>query len=199
MLRFAIVALCLAPVALTDFPGDSAARPTSVLAADPESASDAFPEYKIKAAFLYNFIRYTTWAEGALGGKNEPIELLVVGNDPFGKTLHATFEGKELHGRKVVIRHTRRPPEKLKAALVFAKGLSAEDEASLLKACKGKPILLIGDEKGLAEKGACANFHVEEKKVRFQVNTEVAKANKLAISSQLLKLAQIVKTKRRTP
>ena len=162
---------------------------------DPGAGGDAFPEYKIKAAFLYNFIRYTTWPAEALGKKEAPIELMVVGKDPFGPILAATFRDKKLHGRSVVIRHVKDVPKKLTAHLVFACGLDEKQKAALIKACTGLPILLIGDESGFAEQGASASFLVQRNKVRFEVNNEVTKAGKLTISSQLLKLATIVKTK----
>jgi len=162
---------------------------------EPGLNSDPFPEYKIKAVFLYNFIRYTTWPEEALGKKGEPIVLLVVGEDRFGSVLTDTFEDKKLHDRAVSIRHVEAPPEKIEAQLIFACGLDEEQEAALLKACSGVPILLIGDEAGFAERGACADFFVKDKKVRFEVNTGVVKASKLTVSSQLLKLARIVESK----
>ncbi len=170
-------------------------RPEADSSADPGAGGDAFPEYKIKAAFLYNFIRYTTWPKEALGKKEAPIELMVVGKDPFGPILTATFRDKKLHGRSVVIRHVKDAPKKLTAHLIFACGLDEKQKVALIKACAGLPILLIGDESGLAEQGACASFFVKHNKVRFEVNNEVTKASKLTISSQLLKLATIVKTK----
>lgn len=158
-------------------------------------SGDPFPEYEIKAAFLYNFIRYTTWPEEVLGKKDEPIVLLVVGEDRFGSILTTTFEDKKLHDRAIVIRRVETAPEKIEAHLVFACGLDEKQEAALLKACSGRAILLIGDEAGLAKRGACADFYVKDRKVRFEVNTDVIKASKLTVSSQLLKLARIVESK----
>lgn len=158
-------------------------------------SAQSVSEYKIKAAFLYNFLRYTTWPEGALGKEGKPIELVVVGKNPFGTSLDSTFDKKKVHGRPVHIRYLSKMPKEPSGHLVFATGLSRAEEDQLLKAFKGKPTMLIGDSKGYAERGSCANFYIKDSKVRFQVNPDEVKRNGLEISSQLLKLASIVKTK----
>ena len=155
---------------------------------------DALTEYKIKAAFLYNFIRYTSWPKEVFENDKQAIEVLVVGTDPFQGTLEKTFAGKTLHGRKIVVRRSPLLPKEINSQLVFASNLTEKENVALLKLCQRKGTFLIGDWKGYAEQGACANFYVEDRKVRFQVNTDVVKARGLEISSQLLKLAIIVKS-----
>lgn len=197
--RFAailLVAVCLHSVA-TSVPERepaSAARP--VVPAVREPGDGGPDEYRVKAAFLYNFIRFTNWPEGALGKKEDPIRILVVGENRFGDHLNDAFKGKQLHDRSIVIQHVKDVPKEVTAQLVFASALPAKEELSLIERCAGKPILLIGDRAGFAALGACANFYLDEKHVRFQVNTDELKSAKLTMSAQLLKLADIVKTKK---
>jgi hypothetical protein len=112
---------------------------------------------------------------------------------PFSPTNSP--EDPKFHGRTVVIRRSKTIPKKITAHLVFTKGLTTKQGVELIERCAGKPILLIGNSPGYAVSGACANFTIEKKKVRFEVNSEVAKKGKLSISSQLLKLARIVESK----
>jgi ribosome-associated protein YbcJ (S4-like RNA binding protein) len=51
--------------------------------------------------------------------------------------------------------------------------------------------LLVGETPGFAERGGAVNFFIEENKVRFEINPEVAKRRHLKISSKLLGLAKI--------
>jgi uncharacterized protein DUF4154 len=154
-------------------------------------------EYRIKAAFLFNFVRFTKWPDSALGKKEDPITILVVGKDRFGDHLTKTFKDKQLHERDVVISHVKEVPKEPKAHLIFASALTHKDELKLIERCEGKPVLLVGDHSGFAKLGACANFYLDEKHVRFDVNTDELKRAKLTMSSQILKLANIVKTERR--
>ena len=50
----------------------------------------------------------------------------------------------------------------------------------------------MGEEPGFAERGGTINFFLEENRIRFEINTEVAKQDQLKISSKLLSLAKIV-------
>jgi hypothetical protein len=157
---------------------------------DPREERDL--EYKLKAAFLYQFIRYTAWPDTALENERQPIELVIVGKDPFGKLLEATFRKKTLHGRSVVITRLAAVPQAARGHLMFSNGLSPADEDKLIRICRGKPILLLGDGAGFAARGGCGNFFLERNKVRFAINPANVKAAGLAMSSELLKLAKIV-------
>jgi hypothetical protein len=54
----------------------------------------------------------------------------------------------------------------------------------------------VGEAPGFAEDGACINFYLSEKKIRFEVNTDSLAQGSLVVSSAVLKLARIVKTRR---
>lgn len=162
--------------------------------AAPEVSDTTENEYRVKAAQLYHFIRYTTWPERCFEKESSPIVVLVVGEDPFGKHLDAALAGKEIDGRKIVLRRSEEVPEKPTAHLIFEGGLSHKEQERLLAACEGLPILLFGDREGYARAGACVNFFFKEGNVRFAVNKNGAIARGLEISSQLLKLARIVET-----
>ncbi len=62
----------------------------------------------------------------------------------------------------------------------------------ILDAAHGGAVLTIGNTLGFAQRGVIINFYLEDQKVRFEINVDAAKREKLTISSQLLKLARIV-------
>src|SRR5438876_11931632 len=55
-------------------------------------------EYEIKAAYLYNFIKYVDWPS-----YGDTITIGVLGNDPFGAAL-ARLNGKIVKGRRLLVR-----------------------------------------------------------------------------------------------
>lgn len=152
-------------------------------------------EYSLKAAFLYNFIRFTTWPKERFENESSPIVLMVVGKDPFGEILDETFAGKKVGGRRVELRRVAKLPKEPDCHLLFVTGMNAKDRRALLERCRSRSILVVGEDEGFGEEGACANFYVEKNKVRFEINPDEVKAQKLTISSELLKLAKIVRTK----
>jgi hypothetical protein len=54
--------------------------------------------YEIKAAYLYNFIKYVDWPS-----YGDSITIGVLGNNPFGTAL-APLNGKTVKGRRLLIR-----------------------------------------------------------------------------------------------
>lgn len=161
-----------------------------------KGTTDEEREYQIKAAFLLNFIRYTTWPKSAFEDERSPIVMAVVGKDPFGRILDETFKDEKVDGRKVVLRRVEAVPEELDAQLVFCGPLTVEERERLIDVCAKRAVLLVGESPGFAEAGACVNFYLQERKTRFEINTDALAAGKLAMSPAVLKLAKIVHTRR---
>src|SRR3954463_9295730 len=61
-------------------------------------------EYHLKAAFLYNFIRFVDWPSEAFKTPNDPFTICVLGHDPFGQALNDAVAGKVVAGRSVTVR-----------------------------------------------------------------------------------------------
>jgi len=153
-------------------------------------------EYDVKAAFLLNFVRYTTWPKGSFDDDSSPLVLSVVGGDPFGDVLETTFRGEEVGGRRIEIRRSSEVPEVPRGHVVFCGRLEQSERLQLLERCSGRPVLLIGETPGFAEAGACLNFYLSEHKVRFEVNPDAAEAARLKLSPGILKHARIVRPKK---
>ena len=53
----------------------------------PLRADEAGLEYRLKAGFLVNFARFTTWPASAWAGASSSLNLCILGADPFGPAL----------------------------------------------------------------------------------------------------------------
>lgn len=149
-------------------------------------------EYEVKAAFLYNFAKFVTCPESAFTSPEAPFVIGVLGEDPFGSTLDLVLKGKKTGKREIVVERYATLADVRKPHMLFVSSSQSEMQAEITRVFKYKPVFLISDSDGAAEKGSTANFFVEKHSVRFAINTEVAKASQLQISSQLLKLAKLV-------
>src|SRR5688500_17498304 len=74
---------------------------TTVAAAQPD-----VPEYDLKAAFLYNFVKFVDWPQDAFVGERTPLTLCVFGEDPFGRSLDAVVRGERVGERELVVQRT---------------------------------------------------------------------------------------------
>ena len=159
-----------------------------------ETSSQGVDEYELKAAILSKFVKLVSWPEERLPEK-APLVIVVFGEDPFGKRLEETFGKRKEEERKITIKRVTRPEDIGDAHVVFVPRGEAEHLAEILAKVRPTGSLLVGESEGFAARGGAINFYAEGDKLRFEINTEVAKRQKLKISSDLLKLARIVKDK----
>ena len=60
----------------------------------------------IKAAFLFNIIKYAEWAPWSpLSDPTKPIVVAIVGDDRFGSALDDAVRDRTVRGRRVVVVH----------------------------------------------------------------------------------------------
>ncbi len=154
-------------------------------------------EYRIKAACLYKFAKYTTWPKEAFEREDSHFVVAVVGKDPFEGDLAKTLSGKSVGKHAISVRHVEKPEEALAAHILFVGEMGPPERGELLQRLLGRAIFVVGETPGLALEGAVANFYLENNKVRFEINLEAAKRGSLELSSELLKLARLVKEEKR--
>ena len=75
-----------------------------VLRASVSFARSTPPEYLIKAAYLYHFAMFVDWPADAFSGRDSPIVIGIVGNDPFGPAIDETVRDKRIDGRPLVVK-----------------------------------------------------------------------------------------------
>lgn len=151
-------------------------------------------EYKIKAALLFNFLKYATFPPGTFSSKKSPIEVLIIGKDPFGPVLKETLGKKRIGGRAIRIRRVSSIPKKIDAQLVFTSGLTPKEEKLLITRLKDRPCLLVGESPGFAQAGGFINLYLDKGKVRFEINSGRQATTKIKLKAELLKLARIIKS-----
>lgn len=167
------------------------ALPAALICAALALAGDAAPEYAVKAAFLAHFGRFTTWPEGTFRDGEAKFRIAVLGEDPFGKVLDAVA-AKPIQGRPVEVLRVRTAREAKGCHIVFVCRSEQPRIAAVLKALASSHILTVGETEGFAKGGGILGFVLEEGKVRFEVNPEAARRQKLALHPKLLKLGTVV-------
>ena len=152
-------------------------------------------EYRVKAAFLYNFARFVDWPPEHSAGPDEPIVLAVLGEDPFGAILDDTVRGKTINQKPFTVRRFRSLEELEPCHVLFISRSESRRLPEILRALEYHSTLTVSDVEGFLRKGGMIHFVVEEGSVRFDINLEPAERAELAVSSQLLKVARTVKNR----
>ncbi len=158
-----------------------------------QADEDRHPAYEIKAMYLRNFAMFTSWPREAFGSSRAPLVVAVVGRDPFGPLLEKHLGQRVVGTRKVELRRYTNLDELGPAHMVFLGEMSADERDAVLERYAVVHTLVIGEETGLALNGGTINFYFERDRVRFEINPAAAKRAELVISSQLLKLARVIR------
>src|SRR5204863_8590795 len=71
----------------------------------PAAAQDVPLEYRVKAAYLYNFLKFVDWPADTAA----PLTICVAARNPFGGVLADTVRGERVAGRPVVAKVVPEP------------------------------------------------------------------------------------------
>ena len=151
-----------------------------------EMSDSSATEYRIKAAFLYNFTSFVNWPEGSAGESG--FTLCILGKNPFGNQLDK-LAGKPVDQARLVIKRIDRPEYLESCRLVFIGDISTARLDETLSLLHDMPVLTVSDTLGFAELGGMIEFRIIANKVRFAINNKAAESAGLSISSKLLNLA----------
>jgi hypothetical protein len=155
----------------------------ALLAAGLAGANEV-PEYRLKAAFVFNFASFTEWPAEV----GPVLGLCIVGTDPFGAEIDA-LHGKAVGTRALELRRRGLADSLAGCQIVFVGPASVAALPRIAGAVRGQPVLVVADSPGAARQGAVLNLAVQQQRVVFEANLEAARANRLQLSSRLLRLA----------
>ncbi len=148
------------------------------------AGSDGLPEYRLKAAFLYNFALFTDWPSEV----GNTLNLCIYGSDPFGSEIDG-LEGKPVLKRRIAVHRPTRIESLKDCQVVFITGSAASSLPQVIASLHGAVVLTVADSPGAAEQGAALNMSVVMGRTTFEANLEAARSAKLVLSSKLLGLA----------
>jgi hypothetical protein len=154
-------------------------------------ADDSSKEYKVKAAFIYNFAQFVDWPETAFATPDAPFVVAVVGKDPFNGLLDRAVGGKIVGNRRAIVQQIDSIDKIIPCQILFIPQTDDDSLTQILKKIQGQSILTIGENENLPSLGGCCRFFTEDDRVRFEINLDAVNAANLKISSKLLKLARI--------
>ncbi len=147
-------------------------------------------EYELKAAFLFNFAKFTEWPEKSFSNESN-ICIGVLGEDPFGSAIDS-LSGKIVKGKKVEVIRYSNVEDIRECHILFVSDSEKKNLKHILGHIKNKNMLTVSDIKKFCDYGGMINLVTVDNKIGFEINLASSKLAGLNISSQLLKLAKRV-------
>ncbi|MHC1741906.1 MAG: YfiR family protein [Syntrophobacteraceae bacterium] len=148
-------------------------------------------EYKVKAAFLFNFAKFVDWPAESDRPHDDALVVCVLGEDPFGTALESLV-GKAVGQRQLSIKRTKRLEDIQNCSILYVCASEKERLQPILQAARTAHALTVSDMDQFVQQGGMIGLVSSEDKIRFRVNVKSAKASGIQISSKLLKLADQV-------
>jgi hypothetical protein len=151
-------------------------------------------ESQVKAMFVYNFLKFVEWPVTTSLGPRDPFVVVIIGEGPTADATERYLESKAIGTRPLVVRRHRwdQPLAGVQAAFVIER-----DEKKLrrvLDAAAAAGVLTIGEGESFATSGGVIGLLVQNRKVRFDVDTSAAQLAGLRVSSKLLALTRTVRS-----
>ena len=154
------------------------------------AAEKAPGEYEVKAAFVYNFFTFVEWPPQTIA-QADAIKVCLLGKLP-NRDAFDELNGQDAMGKKLTVIRITSQADAGKCQILFIGPSEERELPRIVKSLQGTGTLTIGDTAGFARQGVVINFYLEDRKVRFEINTAAARRAGLTISSKLLKLAGAV-------
>jgi hypothetical protein len=147
-------------------------------------------EHKVKAAYLYNFVRFVEWPEVKAG---QPFRVGVVGSNAIVSAVRQALDGRMVGDRTIVVKRVTAISESVDNEVLYIAGNDADTARKYVSPAAEKPVLTVTECDRFVRAGSLVNFYVADESVRFAVNTEALDRSPLRMSSQMLQFASIVK------
>jgi hypothetical protein len=182
---------------------------TAVLQGSPTETDDT--ELQVRAAFLLNFMKFTTWPDEAFVSQESPLVFAVVGRDPFGRILEQTFSREKVGTRQISIRRLPLPNRDdyqtlqayedavaqfrrnvQTAHVTYFADCDAEQLEYVLNHVDTRFMLTVGDERSCADQHTALALDRDGSRIIFYANIQKLNGLDLQVSSRLLSLARII-------
>jgi uncharacterized protein DUF4154 len=160
------------------------------------AASQAVTVAALKAAFLYNFAKFTEWPADALAPAQR-LSLCVVGDNLVADAVEQVIKGRVVDGHVLTVQILKPDGPLRSCHLLYIGGLDAKGARLLVGTLRDAPVLTVSDGERFAESGGVAQLILENDRMRFAINVAAAQRGRLQLSSKLLNLATIIKKENR--
>jgi len=156
-------------------------------------AQSPMSESQVKAMFVYNFLKFVEWP-AVSHRTGDPFVVLIIGEGPTADATERFLESKTIGEQKVVVRRTRWDQSLAGARAVFVVEPDAKRLHHIVEAAAVAGVLTIGEGESFTTRGGVIALLVEDRKVRFDVDTTAAQVAGLRVSSKLLALTHAVRS-----
>ena len=158
-----------------------------------DESSFIVQEDKLKAVYIFNFIRFTDWHLDLNALPIKQTNLAIFGNNDLLDILHGKpFQKTALGAHLNAFSCSTADSCLLNTQALFIDRSERGNLEEVLRLLSNKPILTISDIPSFAEQGGMIELKRHNGAIIFRINLQAIKRANLYVSSQLLQMAEMV-------
>jgi len=149
-------------------------------------------EEKIKASYIFNFIRFINWPSTELGQKKQSIQICIFKHNRRFEKAFKPVLGKKVRGHSLKFKKISNTKNIPNCHLLYIGKAEKSQIAILLPELTKHRVLSISDTRNFCAKGGIIGMVKKKGRIRVEINLKRAKSAGFKISSNLLEVATIV-------
>jgi len=146
--------------------------------------------YVVQANIIYRFTKYIDWPAAS---KQGDFNIAVVGDSPMYDELKKSIAGKMVGTQKITIKKLSCSEPVFDCQILFLSNAACKNIKKIVASTANEPVLLVSEQEGMAQKGACINFVIASDRLKLEINQSNIEQRELSIASELLQLGKIVR------
>jgi len=158
---------------------------TSVLS--PSSASGQQDATNIRAAYVFNILKYIHWPAG-----QTEIKIAVLGDGKVASAFFQVINGKNIAGREIRVFRRASETEIASSDVVYFPGQSQEDSGPLLDRLShggNHAVLTVGETEQFLRDGGMITLSRSLDHIQLEINADTIRENRVKLGSRLLNIA----------
>lgn len=166
----------------------------SARASLPASNNKIFSEYRLKAVYLYNLLKFVQWPAEKCGVEGiHPQKIVVIGKAPFKnalRELQSTLERtKNKHLTITFVGPYKEGMDLQGCSLLFICESEKKNFSKIIKAVGDQPMLTVADNNDFIQAGGMITLMSQHNKLRWTINRDSTQRSGLRLSAKLLDIA----------
>jgi len=150
------------------------------------AVADDGKESLVKAAFIYNFVKFVEWPDGKSIGKLSNIDICTVGTSSIDNAANVFKAASTAKLKLTLVQEKDWKSAASHCHIVFA---GDSDSQQVIAGLKSQPVLTVSDTDNFAENGGMIGFVHSDNKIKIVVNTKAITGAGLRVDAQLLEIA----------
>lgn len=155
------------------------------------AATPSFSAEKIKAAYTFQFTRFTTWPS-KISSVDNPFTICMLGNESIAKELESLNQYKT-GGRSIRVIYPKNVLNTEGCKILYIAETESKKLKNIIHVLHNKPVLTVSSIPNFASQGGIIGLILYKNKIHLEINLVSAQRADIKFSAKLLEIASVIK------